>query len=50
MIIWAYGVIITQSASCHSFEIIFHFAVTNMIISSISYMFLTEKRPASEIY
>ena len=46
MVVWAYCVIITQQAECHSFEIIFHFAATNLLISSICYIFLPEKRPA----
>jgi hypothetical protein len=50
MLAWSYGVLITQEAGCHAFEIVFHFAVMNLLFSSISYMFLPEKRPASEMY
>ena len=47
---WSYGVLITQEAECHSFEIVFHFAVMNLLFSSVAYMFLPDKRPASEMY
>lgn len=50
MSIWAYGVLITQEAECHAFEIVFHFSVMNFLINAFLYIFIEEKRPAEEIY
>lgn len=50
MVIWSYGVLITQEAQCHSFEIVFHFAIMNLFFSAIAYTILPNKRPTEEIY